>query len=63
MSNSEFKITISPAGSSQREVSQTNRDLYESLGRRMRHAGKLDEARALKLVSQDRSAQDFGQSS
>jgi hypothetical protein len=58
--HSEFRITIAPTGASQREISQTNRELFESLGRRLRQAGELKDAKALMLVSDDKSAMDFG---
>ena len=53
-------MLVSPIGATSLQVSQINRDLEESLGRRLRGAGHKAEAESLKLIRQDPNAQDLG---
>jgi hypothetical protein len=60
MSTFRAEFTIAPPNASKLERSQVNRDLYEAIGRRLRAAGYNREAEELQLVSDDKSAMDFG---
>jgi hypothetical protein len=55
-----IELCVSPPGATQLLASQINRELEESLGRRLRSAGHSNEAESLKLVRQNPNAQDLG---
>jgi hypothetical protein len=55
-----IELHVTPPGATQLRISQINRDLEESLGRRLRGAGYQAEADSLKLIRPDPNAMDIG---
>jgi hypothetical protein len=56
----KIELLVNPPGATRLQISQINRDLEESLGRRLRGAGYPAEADSLKLIRPNPNEMDLG---